>query len=854
MKREREAQYSLLRLLWEVGEIHLHGVRAWGESLRRTAHTLSLTQLPPETEKYVVNSLYPDWLGATLFSVERDIKIVQDTLYEIQGKLDAASVTLRARQEGTTMLSAHLQECSDIQDSSASLSLQSDHKTDTENSLDLRERPALESRLLNVVCGHHGDDGSKTDGASVTFCMHAESSSGDQKIVGGAGSTCNRGSRSNHSSTGESVSLAVGGPQNHPETQLEPQTETQTRDSGWVTLGLTGRSADGQEEVPDACFVTAPVGVARAMTCEVADTLSFVMVTGVEQLVSSVLMLKVQDGTRCPFPISVALPFSARYRGNYRDVVVKVVHGGRGASYISPGSTEQTHKCRKGSYAEVKVYSLGLFAVVSCLRTENYTVPRTGLALKLSMDTRVSLHYLPGTFTRPVVAQCTLQPVEAGRLATVKDRSDAYQAVFSTSPLLHLAHPASQTLRRPLTITLPCPPNMDKMKWAGHGEEADQHARPKSGVTMRTTPSLQKVRALSASFKSSSGMPNELLVLLGCRDNTWNVLDQVTMRNMQNGLVSFDLTENFERLVAVRLLSSLNPSELTALVEELEESVRYTTVSVVLQQLKEDPSSALVAVLPSTHLSWEMSKLQSQGYCGPPEVSAEIQMFEGEQLLISFNGNITLRGSQAKLSGESCGVVCERITFHSQRENQLPLRLTEIDPFGNYSSPHYKGTAVFHRVTRGQLDWQAGEAPPSCCVSTMDPVCKLSLTLPKKVRTKIRTVSAKVTSHDQSDALSDSTLLWLSEELSEEDVSLLSHSLRMHRSSIQLARLQTPDSPAAQAFHILGLWKRGLPAAPHPAKAATLARCLAKSGRPDLAMELQARQAATRGSSAGPEE
>lgn len=59
----------------------------------------------------------------------------------------------------------------------------------------------------------------------------------------------------------------------------------------------------------------------------------------------------------------------------------------------------------QGSFAEVRVYSLGLFAVVSCLKRENYTVPTRGLSLKLPMDPRICLNYLPGSFTAPVMAQ-----------------------------------------------------------------------------------------------------------------------------------------------------------------------------------------------------------------------------------------------------------------------------------------------------------------------------------------------------------------------------------------------------------------------------------------------------------------
>lgn len=93
------------------------------------------------------------------------------------------------------------------------------------------------------------------------------------------------------------------------------------------------------------------------------------------------------------------------------------------------------------------------------------------------------------------------------------------------------------------------------------------------------------------------------------------------------------------------------------------------------------------------------------------------------------------------------------------------------------------------------------------------------------------------------DSLSDSLLLWLSAELSEEEVSLLVPSLRLHRSAAQLVMLRAGNSPSTQAFHVLAMWRRGLPAASWRPKTSQLARSLTRIGRPDLAGELLLRQA-----------
>lgn len=85
-------------------------------------------------------------------------------------------------------------------------------------------------------------------------------------------------------------------------------------------------------------------------------------------------------------------------------------------------------------------------------------------------------------------------------------------------------------------------------------------------------------------------------------------------------------------------------------------------------------------------------------------------------------------------TGTQIDVPRDRITFHSQQKNHLLVQLTEVDPFGNYSSPHYKGTAMFYKVTRGQLEWRGDKRVSMDTKPLGDPVCKLSLTLPKVKR------------------------------------------------------------------------------------------------------------------------
>uniref|UniRef100_A0AAZ1XUH5 Death domain containing 1 n=1 Tax=Oreochromis aureus TaxID=47969 RepID=A0AAZ1XUH5_OREAU len=826
-QQERDCKKRALGVLREVSVFHSCRLRAWKQALRQCSSTLSSS--PPgggaqqhpattgrggkkDTECRPCSSSISD----IFLSVGEDIEKIIDKISSIIIKLDAAihqlsvdkaSIEGEARQESRDTDTLVQPE-------------------DVKNHLNSPDRLESDSGHERVI----------EDGAHRRL---TEASADTEQTLDSnfSGSYCDNGAESHVKAQAKDVLEESV----HSETELLEETEKEDvsakRKRKWITVGLTGQLEGSHSDVPDACFIRAPAGAAKVLRCEVADALSCLMVTGSEELLSRVIRVKVEHGAAFNFPVTVVVPFQARHRSSYRDVAVKIIDEDKRVSYIAPIATEGVYGGQRGSFAEVKVYSVGLFAVVSCLKQENYTIPRKGLSLKLPMDPRVCLNYLPGSFTAPVIAQTTIQPLDTVLLASVKSRNYAYHSVVSTSPLLYLTHPTSRPLRRPLTVTLPCPPNPAKKK-ATRGQtekQQDQQSQP-----VRDSPPWD-LRFIDTSVKSKE-MSNESLVVLGSRDKQWCVMDKVTVRSPQKGLVSFDLMENFDRLLVLRLLSSLRPCHLTCLAEELEESVCCHAVTVVLLRSRDEPRALLVAVVPSRDLSWELHRLRAQGYSDLVETSSEISMREADQLLLRFTGNITCTAAAQTNKNEATH---EHITFHSQRKNHLLVHLTEVDPFGNYSSPHYKGTAIFYKVTRGQLEWRDDKAVLKDTKLLGDPVCKLSLTLPKKVRNLTRPITAQVKLCEDTGSLSDSLLLWLSEELSEEETALLALSLRLCRSTAQLVRIRAGSGGlSSRAFTILAMWRRGLPAVPNQPKASLLARYLAKIGRPDLARELLLRQAA----------
>uniref|UniRef100_A0AAZ1XBE2 Death domain containing 1 n=1 Tax=Oreochromis aureus TaxID=47969 RepID=A0AAZ1XBE2_OREAU len=622
-QQERDCKKRALGVLREVSVFHSCRLRAWKQALRQCSSTLSSSppgggaQQHPATTGREDTECRPcsSSISDIFLSVGEDIEKIIDKISSIIIKLDAAihqlsvdkaSIEGEARQESRDTDTLVQPE-------------------DVKNHLNSPDRLESDSGHERVI----------EDGAHRRL---TEASADTEQTLDSnfSGSYCDNGAESHVKAQAKDVLEESV----HSETELLEETEKEDvsakRKRKWITVGLTGQLEGSHSDVPDACFIRAPAGAAKVLRCEVADALSCLMVTGSEELLSRVIRVKVEHGAAFNFPVTVVVPFQARHRSSYRDVAVKIIDEDKRVSYIAPIATEGVYGGQRGSFAEVKVYSVGLFAVVSCLKQENYTIPRKGLSLKLPMDPRVCLNYLPGSFTAPVIAQTTIQPLDTVLLASVKSRNYAYHSVVSTSPLLYLTHPTSRPLRRPLTVTLPCPPNPAKKK-ATRGQtekQQDQQSQP-----VRDSPPWD-LRFIDTSVKSKE-MSNESLVVLGSRDKQWCVMDKVTVRSPQKGLVSFDLMENFDRLLVLRLLSSLRPCHLTCLAEELEESVCCHAVTVVLLRSRDEPRALLVAVVPSRDLSWELHRLRAQGYSDLVETSSEISMREADQLLLRFTGNIT---------------------------------------------------------------------------------------------------------------------------------------------------------------------------------------------------------------------
>ncbi|XP_010210099.1 PREDICTED: death domain-containing protein 1 [Tinamus guttatus] len=597
---------------------------------------------------------------------------------------------------------------------------------------------------------------------------------------------------------------------------------------------LVEGSDENQQEV--VCYIKGPAIALENLMCKIVNDTSSLVVEDSEELLSNVISIECSDCEKAvPFPINIAIPFASLFRGNYRDILVKVTDMNFQSTYLSPISLEGYQGNHKEIFAEVKIYQLGIFSVLSCLKKEIFTIPKAGLSQKLNIDSRISFYYPPETFSSPAVMHLKVQPIEPSLVSTLKAKHDIYHSVVSSSALVHVQHPSGQAFNKSVTVTLPCPPNPEKKR---QGDEAE-HVRAISATVKSQVTTTYHPRAMTASLRKNGENLSETLKLLGRRKKgeEWIVFDDVIIQNARNGLVSFQLNEHLESFFIIRLSFHLENTYLLLFVQALEEAICSTMANVVLYRKRENPYKIVVVLSASKELTCELQNLHEEGYFGPPEPTKQFPLKEGEQIHFRFRGNIF-----ASENGEDFGKTY-RLIFHSQRKPRLELQIKEVDEFGNYSSPHYKGTAVFYKITREMIAKKWEQALPYDDYQHQSPLCKLALTLPK-VHTGV--CDGAVLMHQQctnnpnislAEALWDNLLYWLAEELAEDDTPLLALHLPVRRSTLQLVRLKCPDNLTHQIYELLCCWRQSLPRSAN--KQQLLSRYLRRSGRRDLSEELR---------------
>ncbi|XP_038077730.1 death domain-containing protein 1-like isoform X2 [Patiria miniata] len=608
--------------------------------------------------------------------------------------------------------------------------------------------------------------------------------------------------------------------------------------------------------------------------CVVNNHMSVDAVGDSEELVSHVVSVEhVEDspGGELEAPIVVAVPYGVSPRMmSTREFVVKFKSGNEDEWKVVPMlATDSSFAEHKGPFAEVRTNQLGSFAVIARLIKDRQTITKKGGVVKSSSDHRMNVAYPPGVCSLMSVT-LQVQPAEQA-VSDLRARMRHCSDLIAASPIITLTHSSNKPFEKPVTVTIPCPPNPLKVPAAGGVSSANSPSKPAEKQAPLSPDGAVIIRGTKSSI--FGGDPaNDTLHLMHRQSNWnyWNEVENAQFKQVRKDLVSIELDRPMDKLLILRMTSDGRyPAKNVA--QTFERALQIKYASIILHHRVDDPQRVVVQCVPARQLDSALRRLSQDGYEGPPDPSVDVPMSEGQEITLKFSGNIKIVGRDQIT-----------FTFHSHRRNMVEFLIEETNKFGNHSSDEYRGMAEFYgtpRITLADMEdpeevllreaeAKAAEKENKRSGASMltkaekkkqegldgggrdyqslrkvesDLICKLSVLLPKaEPDPPLPPSRYRATAIDAGGFVSNANLRWLSSELGNEWESLATV-LGIKRSRLQSIKRNNPIKVEHQVLDMLVTWRSMLPRAYD--KERKLCRALVRCGRYDLAEELKERDA-----------
>uniref|UniRef100_A0ACB8E6J4 Uncharacterized protein n=1 Tax=Sphaerodactylus townsendi TaxID=933632 RepID=A0ACB8E6J4_9SAUR len=124
--------------------------------------------------------------------------------------------------------------------------------------------------------------------------------------------------------------------------------------SDWMTKEFLVE-VNGITEPEVACFITAPCAILENLIIRTVNDVSSLVVDDAEELISNIISVELlPDGQTVIPSITIVIPFNSRYRGMYKEIMVKLTDMNFQSNYLTPSSLEGHQGNHKGTFAEIK--------------------------------------------------------------------------------------------------------------------------------------------------------------------------------------------------------------------------------------------------------------------------------------------------------------------------------------------------------------------------------------------------------------------------------------------------------------------------------------------------------------------
>ncbi|ESO93353.1 hypothetical protein LOTGIDRAFT_232757 [Lottia gigantea] len=557
-----------------------------------------------------------------------------------------------------------------------------------------------------------------------------------------------------------------------------------------------------------------------------------------EELISNIIVVKQMTDKNLEFeePLSIVMPHCAPRSTTGREPVMKC-YDDTAANWVELQTNDVMFDDIKDlRFVEARVTKLGKFVVVYRLKKEQFTFTKKGGKQSSTVDSRFTLTTKPGAFRYNLGVSTEIQPVDSNTVSELRQRdNEICGALLASTSIITMTWKQNTRLSKPITITLPCPPNPARIKRpstaVNREKVAKQDARP------------QTARPASEYFKHTDDAKLEEELHLVIKDNTsgWLTVPDVVITQAKNkDIISLDITEPITRFVVLRTKMDLAEYQAEKMVSRLEKALLQRTIQLFLRQNTEDLNEILVSCANTNKIEKVLKRLDEEGYDEGPPLSKDIIVREGQVLELRFRGNL------APVTEHRT-----KIAFNSHINSQITFRVEELDKFAQRGFDSYRGfcqvftDGLVPKVIQEQEERDTGKGrnnPKNTHVEMVEGeilLGELLMNIPKPEPEPPRPLVKAPVSIKPEGPVNEDVFRFISREVGDEWRKLAQY-LNVRRMRIQAILRQNVNSERQQTIYdMLVSWAKRVPRAMD--KVEMLCHALSVCGRGDLVEILRER-------------
>ena len=138
-------------------------------------------------------------------------------------------------------------------------------------------------------------------------------------------------------------------------------------------------------------------------------------------------------------------------------------------------------------------------------------------------------------------------------MTELKDRLRHCSDLIAASPIIHLTHSSKKKFEKPVTLTIPCPPNPHKVAGAP-GSGGGNNSGGKSRSDRKAMEALREegavvIRATKSSIFGGDPTSDSLHVLFKLQGNSavWNEMEHVEIKQVRKDVVAVEIEQPVEK-------------------------------------------------------------------------------------------------------------------------------------------------------------------------------------------------------------------------------------------------------------------------------------------------------------------